>query len=724
MPWSASSENTPPTNPPTDRPTDPPIDHRPPTHQPAPTNELPPINLLAPYHLGMGNSLRLRIHLLGGLRVSVDDRVIERSAWSRRSARGVVSLLALSPGHRLHREQITAALWPDLDPVAAANNLRKAVHLARRALADEPAVADALLIGDKETISLPDDAWIDVEAFLSGAAAARRSSDPVDYEKAIDLYGGDLLPDDRYEGWVGPHLDELRAEWVALLAEQGGLLEGRGELEGAAAALRRALIAAPLEEDLAVQLMRVLALTGRRHEAEEVYERLRGTLAAELGADPSLLTQQLREEIGVGATPEPEVAAQLWAQIGDLRMRAGDLAGAEMAFESAVASSEPGADALPTLHLGAARAYLGRHEATRAEAHVDNAESLLPRDRVARAQIATLRANIAWERGDLDTAETLVREAIDLADGEDPEMVAAANEAFAIVCHFRGAWPGGLSEEIDRLGRLPDADSSLAGVYDFHHCIGQYHLYGDELWEGVEGYARETLDRAVKLGAVRAQAFAWCLLGESLLLQTRYEEAEGCLERSGELHASLGERSGALAWQRLAELLICRGTPDEAARPLRRASAIATVSPMAPHMWGRIYATHALVALDKGDPGEGVRFARSAAKAAARYGDCPTCSALLNPIAAEAHALLGDVDGASAYAQAAQRPAAMIRSSAWRAMAESADAAVKLAERDEGGARALFASSASHFDAAGQPYWADRARARATDVDAGAFGER
>jgi len=128
--------------------------------------------------------------------------------------------------------------------------------------------------------------------------------------------------------------------------------------------------------------------------------------------------------------------------------------------------------------------------------------------------------------------------------------------------------------------------------------------------------------------------------------------------------------------------------------------------------------------LERGEPGEGVRFARSAAKAAARYGECPTCSALLNPVAAEAYALLGDVEGAAAHAEAAKRPAAMFQSSAWRAMAESADAAVKLAEHDEGGARALHALSESYFDAAGQPYWADRARARATEVAGRASGER
>src|SRR6266542_3982193 len=245
--------------------------------------------------------------------------------------------------------------------------------------------------------------------------------------------------DDRYEGWVAPTLDELRSEWVALLAEQAGLLEARGDLDEAAAALRRALVAEPLEGDLAVRLMRVLALTGRGHEAAEVYERFATTLGAEIGAEPSLETQQLRQEITGGEELEPEVAAGLWARIGELRMRSGDLSGAAMAFESAISRGRPSADALPSLHLSASRANLGAHEPTRAERHIDAAESLLPDDRGSKARIATLRANVAWERGDLAAADQLAREAIDLAEGGDPDDVAAANEAFAIVSPFSGA---------------------------------------------------------------------------------------------------------------------------------------------------------------------------------------------------------------------------------------------------------------------------------------------
>jgi len=50
-------------------------------------------------------------------------------------------VLALSPGHRLHREQAMALLWPDLAPKAALNNLHYALHVARRTL--EPSALDS-----------------------------------------------------------------------------------------------------------------------------------------------------------------------------------------------------------------------------------------------------------------------------------------------------------------------------------------------------------------------------------------------------------------------------------------------------------------------------------------------------------------------------------------------------------------------------------------------------
>ena len=53
--------------------------------------------------------------LLGGFRVSVGARTIEDGGWRLRKAASLVKLLALAPGHRLHREQAMDLLWPHLE---------------------------------------------------------------------------------------------------------------------------------------------------------------------------------------------------------------------------------------------------------------------------------------------------------------------------------------------------------------------------------------------------------------------------------------------------------------------------------------------------------------------------------------------------------------------------------------------------------------------------------
>src|SRR5919112_3106676 len=76
----------------------------------------------------------VRVWLLGGFWVSVGPRTIEQDQWRLRKAAALVKLLALTPSHRLHREQAMDALWPDSSRKAASNNLRQTLHAARRAL--------------------------------------------------------------------------------------------------------------------------------------------------------------------------------------------------------------------------------------------------------------------------------------------------------------------------------------------------------------------------------------------------------------------------------------------------------------------------------------------------------------------------------------------------------------------------------------------------------------
>jgi DNA-binding SARP family transcriptional activator len=76
----------------------------------------------------------VHVRLLGGFGVVVDGRPVPDDAWRRRVAAALVKLLALAPGHRLLRERVTDALWPDLLLDDALPRLHTAAHYARAAI--------------------------------------------------------------------------------------------------------------------------------------------------------------------------------------------------------------------------------------------------------------------------------------------------------------------------------------------------------------------------------------------------------------------------------------------------------------------------------------------------------------------------------------------------------------------------------------------------------------
>src|SRR5579871_716261 len=77
----------------------------------------------------------LRIFLLGGFRVECHGQSPPIAAWGRRAhAKTLVKLLALAPGHHLHREEVIELLWPEAEPDSARNRFAKALHAARHAL--------------------------------------------------------------------------------------------------------------------------------------------------------------------------------------------------------------------------------------------------------------------------------------------------------------------------------------------------------------------------------------------------------------------------------------------------------------------------------------------------------------------------------------------------------------------------------------------------------------
>jgi DNA-binding SARP family transcriptional activator len=65
---------------------------------------------------------------------------------------------------------------------------------------------------------------VDAAEFERAAEEALAVGDPAACQAAAELYGGELLPEDRYAEWAQPIRDRLRDRYVELL-RRGGLWE-------------------------------------------------------------------------------------------------------------------------------------------------------------------------------------------------------------------------------------------------------------------------------------------------------------------------------------------------------------------------------------------------------------------------------------------------------------------------------------------------------------------
>ena len=242
----------------------------------------------------------VRIWLLGDFKVSVGSRSIEKSAWRLKKAAALLKLLALAPDHRLHREQGMDLLWPNSGGRAASNSLRQTLHAARRTL--DPTMGSRYLVSENEHLLLcpQGQLWVDVDAFEEAAATARSAREPAHYRAALDHYGGDLLPEDRYEAWAEGRREELRRLYLALLVELAMHYEERGEHRLGIEALTKATAKEPTLEQAHASIMRLHALLGSPEKALAQYERLCKALHRNLATEPGAATRRLRDEIAAG----------------------------------------------------------------------------------------------------------------------------------------------------------------------------------------------------------------------------------------------------------------------------------------------------------------------------------------------------------------------------------------------------------------------------------------
>lgn len=259
--------------------------------------------------------MRLNVQVLGTFQVTSDARTVAAHEWRRSRSADLVKLLALSRGHRLHREQAMDALWPEKSPEASSANLRKAVHFARQTMGSHEAIAF-----DHEIVALPPGADLEVDAdtFEKAAIEALRDNDASRFQAVADLYPGELLPDDRYVTWADAPRERMRQLYVRVL-KAGKLFDRLLEVD-------------PTDEEAQRALMQDALDSGNRGEVIRRFQQLRERLRVDLGVGPARETVALYERaLDEGPRAPASVTDRVRGSLawGIVHLHSGDLARAE-----------------------------------------------------------------------------------------------------------------------------------------------------------------------------------------------------------------------------------------------------------------------------------------------------------------------------------------------------------------------------------------------------------
>lgn len=186
---------------------------------------------------------RIEIRVLGPVELWRDGAPVTDEAWARARVRGLLQLLV--DRRRIPRAQAMAAMWPDLEPAAAADNLRVNLNHLLRLLQpdrrpDEPSwyvtvEDDVLVLRPSPQLD------VDVDAFVTDLAAARSAEAALDldgaiahYRSALDRYRGDYLVDAADDRWGEFDRTRHRSDAVEAALRAGELLLAGGDATGAA----------------------------------------------------------------------------------------------------------------------------------------------------------------------------------------------------------------------------------------------------------------------------------------------------------------------------------------------------------------------------------------------------------------------------------------------------------------------------------------------------------
>ncbi len=235
----------------------------------------------------------LTVYTFGSLRVYFNDTLIDQ--WEGSRSRSLFRFLIAHRRVPVSKERLAALFWPDSEPDLARRSLHQAVYCLRqtfkRVMGETPVV---LFVNGCYALASDLPLWVDADVFEESITAARSAWSRGDiesalraYGRAIDLYQGDYMAEERYEDWAEERRRTLQAAYLEALHQLARVYQERGDYPTAIMLSQRALAVDSCDEDAHRVLIGCYAAQGLRHLAVRQYQICVATLKSQFGLSPS-----------------------------------------------------------------------------------------------------------------------------------------------------------------------------------------------------------------------------------------------------------------------------------------------------------------------------------------------------------------------------------------------------------------------------------------------------
>ncbi|WP_156434562.1 BTAD domain-containing putative transcriptional regulator [Mycobacterium sp. IS-1590] len=273
-------------------------------------------------------AIKIGFGVLGPLQMTVDAAPV---ALGTPKQRAVLAVLVMNRSRAVSTDALITAAWEQWPPAEARASLHSYISNIRKVLSNAGADPRSVLVNAPPGYRLDvDESACDLGRFVAEKAAGVQAAAAGQFEQASRHLRTAIAE------WRGPVLDDLRdfqfvdAYATALTEDKVTAHTAHAEAEIACGRaysviteLEGLVVAHPYREPLWAQLITAYYLAERQSDALDAYQRLKSTLADDLGIDPGPAMRALHERILRQQPLDVRKAAQTTAvhTIGDIEAR-------------------------------------------------------------------------------------------------------------------------------------------------------------------------------------------------------------------------------------------------------------------------------------------------------------------------------------------------------------------------------------------------------------------